>query len=105
MPRREATKRVEGGPQGEDAWAEFRRFTVGEMEAIAARATEDGRNSLQMGMELLRAHLLRWNWADEAGAPLPQPAADPAVIEGLTVEELNFLAEAMRFGPKAELKN
>lgn len=134
MPRRIATSRVQGGPQGDDAWVELRHLTFGEMrapsgfEAVARlyleaarleQQAKDAEGSDPMGAEslrveartvleraaearleadqaILRRRVVAWNWCDEEGVPLPQPAECPEVLDGLTAGERRFLLGALR---------
>jgi len=50
-------------------------------------------------------HILEWNWADEDENPLPLPKDDPAVVDGLTNEEANFLGQSLAGGSEDERKN
>ncbi len=147
MPRRVATRRVVGGPQGEDAWVELRHQTVrdiresvgfgpvsglflraAKMEAEAkqiepldpVRAAECNLEARQLidqaadarfaaDNETLTRRLVAWNWCDETGAPLPQPADDPTALDNLTEGERRFLLDALRTlgqaDSEARLKN
>ena len=56
--------------------------------------------------DLLTANIIEWNWVDDAGKALPVPSAEPAIIERLTDDEVNFLARAIQGGQTAaEAKN
>lgn len=54
--------------------------------------------------DLLKSNVAKWNWVDDADAPLPLPAKDASVIDGLTDEEVTFLVRAIQGGapPDAE---
>jgi len=41
------------------------------------------------------AFIREWNWVDEHGQPLPQPADDPRVAERITEAELGVIIEAV----------
>lgn len=43
----------------------------------------------------LSTRLIRWNWTDMMGEPLPQPYKNPAVIKSLAAEEIFWLRQAM----------
>jgi len=46
-------------------------------------------------MDLLRSHVLEWNWVDDNGDPLPQPQESVEVFDELTDDELRFLTEKL----------
>ena len=46
-------------------------------------------------MDLVSAHVLEWNFVDDEGEPLPQPAEKPEVVDELTEEEATFIVLAL----------
>ncbi len=45
--------------------------------------------------------IVKWNWTDMAGDPLPQPRDNPAVFATLTTEELMYLVSVIQGNNKA----
>lgn len=90
-----STFRVESPTiQGEDSYVVFRALTVEEARAYRKTTGSDD-DVFEIGLDALRTHIVEWNWVDDAGNPLPQPREDPGVIDRLTVEETNFLAQTL----------
>jgi hypothetical protein len=58
----------------------------------------------QITREMLVESVVAWDWTDDDGHALPLPSADPAVIEHLTGDEVDFLAKLIQSGatPAAE---
>jgi len=50
---------------------------------------------VEEGLELLKQHVIEWNWVDDEGEPLPQPKDDPEVIYQMTDDETKFLTEIL----------
>ena len=92
MPQRQNRVRIDSeAVQGEGSFVVLRRLTVGEIKHVR-KSAED---SFELTEEMVRDHIVEWNWADEEGNPLPQPAKDPTVFESVTDEELSWLAKAI----------
>jgi hypothetical protein len=90
--------------QGEDSYVKMSLVKVGEVRALRKReATEEDFNSFEEGLKLLAAHIVEWNWVDDAGEPLPSPLNNDAVLDLLTEEEATYLVEVL-MGDK-EAKN
>ena len=54
--------------------------------------------------EILKRHVLAWNWVDDDGHALPQVADEPDIVYTLTVQEKDFLIDAL-VGSLEERKN
>ena len=113
MPERKTSKvRVDASAvQGEGAWVDVRRMKWGEIKALSKRqkAIKAGGDdatdqAIQISDDLLAEHVLAWNWVDDDGAPLAQPLGNVDVIDGLTDEEFEFLADAIA-GSESRRKN
>jgi len=52
--------------------------------------------------QLLTQNVIEWNWVDEKGGPLPLPMDDPAIIDGMTDEEVGFLVRMINPTPTAD---
>lgn len=96
MPEKSTTKQVFSEKvQGKGSWVQFRKITYGESKALTAENKEhegDAEWQAQRTEQLLRDHILKWNWVDEDGQALPLPSEDPAVLDSLTGDEISFLA-------------
>lgn len=106
MPKRIATRRVTGGPQGDDAFVVIQRITFGQMQELLSMVSPNGKPddlatakaNLDMAKKMLPEYVVEWNWvADEAGLePLPQPKDNPAVFDSLLDEEVTWLMGALQ---------
>lgn len=47
---------------------------------------------------MLAQHVLRWDWTNEFGEPLPQPGGDPERIRALDALEINYLMSTVTRG-------
>lgn len=108
--------------QGEGSWVKIRAMTYGRQKELRETAAEvkalgqavksggmapeqmeaalqDGGAAsklLSMNDELLIELVYSWNWVDEDGEPLPLPEDEPEIIQGLTIQEMQFLSEAIK---------
>lgn len=106
MPERKAVRRVETPEaQGDDSWVKVRRFQVGEWLALTEVDEGNRPEAVKRGLELIRTHVVAWNWVDDDGAPLPQPGEDPSVIDRLTDEEVLCLMRVLQGPTESQLKN
>lgn len=63
MPERKATYKVESASvQGEDSWVELSYMTWGEVQAAMKGDLKSD--------DILKEHVLAWNWVDGEGKPL-----------------------------------
>ena len=110
MARRKRTKRFDSEEvQGEDSFVVVSFRTVAEQRAtLEARdkAEADGKpfNAFHVGIDILRNHILQWNWVDDDGKLLPQVPDNPEVVEILLDPEVSFLGKCIQ-GSEAEAKN
>ena len=125
MPKRKGIVRVgTEAVQGEDSYVVVRLLTVGEAREVLRDSrtrsmgyrkqlmdrelAEDERSMLkeeidanvaleniEWAVRRFNDHITEWNWVDYDGSALPLPAADEAVIDLLTTEELRVLSEAL----------
>ena len=68
--------------------------TVNVQEYLAKRSflvSADNGSILELSQGLAR-RIVAWNWTDLMGEPLPQPYGRPDVLQGLSVDELFWLA-------------
>jgi len=123
MPKRSNTLTIFSPPelQGDDAFIVVRSPSTGTMQnyreligSLIARQNkyadtpEFGLKSIEIagevenaGHNLIREHVISWNWVDDDDNPLPQPNEDGA-IELLSVAERDWIMK--QFQPKAEKK-
>lgn len=55
-----------------------------------------------LNYEAMAITVMEWNWVDDDGQPLPQPADNPAVFAKLTAEEIEFIADRMNGNVKSK---
>lgn len=102
--RRRVVRHASNEVQGEGSWAITAALSVAEMRKYRRCAEEKDFDAFEMGIEVLRTHVYEWNWVGDDGEPLPQPKDDPAVIDLLTDDEVEFLSICIQ-GSEAEAKN
>lgn len=96
MPQRQNVKKVQSeAVQGADSWIKLRSMTVGEAKLLMAEGNDE-----QRGIGALAKVIVGWNWVDDEGQPLPQVSDDPAVIDKLTNDEIQFITAAITAAPK-----
>lgn len=54
---------------------------------------------------ILADRIVGWDWTDDHGRPLPQPADDPTVFERLDLDEIRYLIAVARGESPGERKN
>lgn len=116
MPRRQSIRRVASeAVQGEDSYIIVRKMTVGEhtrhlaLVADAQQAQADGDSQRITAIEsemtgLLASCVRGWNWVDDDDEPLPSPAEDEDVLQALTLDEVEFIVNAIRGNVDSEKK-
>jgi len=104
MPKRKQTVQAwTREAQGADSWVEFIPVTVEESLGLVPNSM---RSEDETRLDELRNRVLRWNWVDVEGNPLPQPEEDPDVWNSCTAAELAILSRIVLGMPTAdELKN
>jgi len=104
MARRVTVEKVMTPIQGDDAWIEVTKPTVGEVEDILA-ADDDVRESFAAGKQILINHIKDWNWADEDGKPLPSPVHEPGIINTITLDEYQEIIQVLLGAQEEDEKN
>jgi len=96
MPKRKTTYKVDSSQvQGDGSWVELSYITYGEFQTVL--------KDVSAYDDLLRTHVLDWNWADGEGNPMPAPQA---CMDSLFAHEREFLLDALYNPTKGEiLKN
>ncbi|MCK6580364.1 MAG: hypothetical protein L6Q98_19900 [Anaerolineae bacterium] len=93
---RKNSKRIDSSVvQGEGSYIVVSLLTYGESKAARGVSDVSEEERLAFGERLISGHILEWNWTDEYGTALPVPAADPHVLEGMPIDEMNFLMGAV----------
>ena len=95
--------------QGPGSWVRVSRLTVAGMREARrqrqkAEAENKEFNAFEFGIEVLKTHVLEWNWVNDDGNPLPQVPENPDVIDLLTDPEVTFLGECIQ-GSEEAAKN
>lgn len=115
MPKRAATKKVFGGPQGEDAFVVIKRPTVEEayqfnkfltrlpVNGVSLTPDEVERNE-QEARERFAEIVMDWNFVDDEDNPLPKPHHNPDAIALLLSEELQWIVGAILGNTPGEKK-
>lgn len=97
-PSRQRTKKIEGGPQGENSWIELSMPTIKENREnqvqIQDLSTKDPDRANEVANAFFAQHVKNWNWVDDDGNDLPHPSS-PDVYELLLPDELVFLTLAL----------
>jgi hypothetical protein len=111
MPKRQSpNRRIEGGPQGADAYVVIRRLNWGEQEDLSRQVeslTDSGQvMQSEQARELLANVIIEWNWVgDEAGEEtLEQPKGNPDAFLPLYDDEITWLMGAITGQDTAEKK-
>ena len=89
--------------QGDDAWVEVTKPSVGEVEKILA-AGDDVYQTFSVGKDIIIKHVKGWNWVDYDDSPLPVPSNEVKVIDTLTLDEYQDLIKLL-LGAEEERKN
>ena len=108
MPKRKSIVRVLSDEvQGDGSWVIVALPTVAEMREIRKtfrEAAEAEKDTFDMGIILLKKYVKEWNWVFQDDQPMPQPKADPSIIEKLTDPESSFLSACIT-GTSQDSKN
>lgn len=98
MAKRKSVRRFDTDEvQGEGSYVVMTAFKVKEIRAArqAKREQGDDFDGVEAGVQALRTHLVEWNWVDDNDQPLPKPQDEPSVIDDLTSDEAEFLANLL----------
>ena len=97
MPKRQNISRYDSTEvQGPDSYVEIRRFTVAEAVEYRDTAKQPEFDEFLYGLDLIRKHVVSWNWVDNDDNPLPLPTDDPNAILSLTDREVAFISSRVR---------
>lgn len=69
---------------------ELAKLTAIDLEGKTPDEVMDATDEAVVWMKQLKFY---WNWEDEDGTPLDQPANNPEVLEELSIDEINWLLE------------
>lgn len=86
--------------QGEGSYVVVTAVKVREIRGIRKKAKDPEFDDFEGGIQLLARHIVKWNFVDDEGNPLPIPSEDPKVIDELTDEESQFLVGCIMGEPK-----
>jgi len=96
--RKQSVRADTADAQGEGSYVVIRRLKgVEAYEYSDASATLKDKPSAAAYWQMVQCLgrlVVGWNWVDDEGKPLPLPKDDPAVLEMLSVDEINAIAEA-----------
>ena len=96
MPKRKTVKRFETDEvQGEGSYVVISGVKVREIREARSKTDDPNYDDMEFGLSMLTDHILEWNWVDDLGNPLPLPSERPEVIDELTTEESEYLAELL----------
>jgi hypothetical protein len=105
MPKRQSVKTYKSDiVQGEGSFVKTTAVKVKEIRQIRKHAKDEDFDDFEGGIKLLADHIIKWNWVDDEGQPLPCPKDDPEVINELTNEESEYLV-GLLMGERGESKN
>jgi hypothetical protein len=77
---------------------------VKEIRALRKLSDSEDYDSFESGLQILRDHIVEWNWVDDDGEPLANPKDNPDVLDELTSGEVEYLSNVM-IGQDANSKN
>jgi len=104
MPKRQNTARFTSeAVQGDGSYVILSKFTVKEAKDLYANTRQEGSDQIMdIGFATLISHVIEWNWVDDSGQPLPMPRDKPEILDSLTTDEVNFLAECLTGAKQAK---
>jgi HEPN domain-containing protein len=79
--------------QGEDSYVKIRAPKVRDIKALRKVLSQSVEEQLEAQTELIRKHVVEWNWVDDEGNQLPLPSDDLTVLDELTSQEQRLLGE------------
>jgi len=105
MPKRlRVQKFLSNKVQGDDSWVRVSPLTVAEMRLAREERGTASFDAFELGLTVLKEHVIEWNWVDDDGEPLPQMQEHPEVVELLTDTEVAFLGDCIQ-GSEEAAKN
>lgn len=105
MPKRQNVIEVDTTDvQGEDSWVKIKAVSYGEMRVLQQHSGSSDPEKMAAVEAAVKANVVRWNWVDDDGEPLPQIADNPDIIYTLTQHEYMALVKALA-GSMKDRKN
>lgn len=105
MAKRRSVRRHKSDEvQGEGSFVVTTAVKVKEIREIRKHSEDPDFDDFEGGIGLLAKHIVKWDWVNDEGDPLPCPKDDPSVIDELTNEESAYLV-GLLMGEKDEAKN
>jgi len=107
MPQRQAVRKIDSTEvQGDGSWVRMRKPKGRDIKEAMKKNEAQGEDAGGLeayadSMDLLRTHVLEWNWVDDDDKPLPHPQ-DADVFDELTIGEIQFLTEHLTGNPDAK---
>lgn len=96
MAKRKSTRKHDTEEvQGKGSYVVMSPFKVSEIRAARAARKDPEYDGVEAGIQSLKDHLVDWNWVGDDGNRLPKPSDDPTVVDDLTSEEAEFLANLL----------
>lgn len=93
MPRQ--LKRVDSSEvQGEGSYVVLKPPRWGDIKQLR-KLSDDDPESVATAEKVIADAVVEWNWADDAGQPLPLPSATPDVLDDLWATEVTWLLKAL----------
>lgn len=81
------------------------QIEAAETQAEQARVMAKLDEGMTRLLRLMAPRIVRWNWTDLAGRPIPQPDGTPGPLELLTEEEIGWLIQACKGETPSQRKN
>jgi len=88
-------KRDTSEVQGEGSYVVLSSLTVKEVRKARKVGRDPECDAFEEGIKLLARHIVAWDWVDDEGKPLPLPKDSPGVMDELTNEESELLANLL----------
>lgn len=93
MPKRQSIRTLPSiEVQGEDSWVTVKYPDVKFMRKSMSAREGELADKFEAGLDVIKTHVLDWNWVDDDGNSLPSPKDDPTVVDQLTSMEIQWLA-------------
>ena len=105
MPKRQSVKTHKSDEvQGVGSFVVTTEVKVKEIRVLRKRAADPDLDAFEEGIKLLAKHVVKWNWVDDEGKPLPSPKDNLEVMDDLTDGESQYLTNLL-IGEKGAAKN